>query len=505
MPDSEPTAASGPEQRTELPPELEALIARWNPQGMALLRAVRGTGSGSRVTLIGPDDANTTVLRTELARFEPRIALADPVPGIAASVETTSPRGAAPGPVALVLLDAGTVLGNDTVDLLRRLRADGTQVLLALNGTHAHRDWRAVRDRDEALLRAAGLELPILPVSARLAAAARGGDPALLDRSGLAALHAELCAAAAGAGGPERVAAVTTRVLTETRQRITDQVTVLRTGSDQLALRAERTALIAARDGGRTTAIATLRGQLHLARVDLLTEVGARVRALHTAARAELDKLARSDLGTYPDHLQWSVTELTGALDAAIEQRTAELATKVDGEGATVPLRRREPAPRVGPDPEPRHRGVEDNLMIALGASAGVGIGRLVVAPFSLLPALDAASVPVTLLLGAGAAAWVVRARGQVAARNHVRQWAADALVNVKAQLEQRVATALVTAETALSDHVVQATAARVVDTDRRVAELEARIRRSAAERPGQLSACERDIESLNRWIPVVK
>ncbi|WP_084505926.1 hypothetical protein [Nocardia harenae] len=518
MPDSEPEAAAAPPapgaspdpsaesaQDVELSAEIEALIARWNPQGMALLRAVRGTGGGSRVTLIGPDDANTTVLRTELARFEPRVELADPVPGIAASVETTSPRGAAPGPVALVLLDAGTVLGNDTVDLLRRLRADGTHVLLALNGTHAHRDWRAVADRDGALLRAAGLDLPILPVSARLAAAARGGDPALLDRSGLAALHAELCAAAAGAGGPERVAAVTTRVLTETRQRIADQVTVLRTGSDELALRAERTALIAARDGGRTTAIATLRGQLHLARVDLLTEVGARVRALHTAARAELDKLARSDLATYPDHLQWSVNELTAALDAAIEQRSAELATRVDGEGATVPLRRREPAPRVGPDPEPRHRGVEDHLMIALGASAGVGLGRLTVAPFSLLPALDAASVPVTLLLGAGAAAWVVRARGQVAERNHVRQWAADALVNVKAQLEQRVATALVTAETALSDHVVQATSARVVDTDRRVAELEAGIRRSAAERPGQLIACERDIESLNRWIPVVK
>ena len=39
---------------------------------------------------------------------------------------------------------------------------------------------------------------------------------------------------------------------------------------------------------------------------------------------------------------------------------------------------------------------------VALGASAGVGLGRLIVAPLSLVPTLDVASVPVTLLLGAG-------------------------------------------------------------------------------------------------------
>jgi hypothetical protein len=142
--------------------------------------------------------------------------------------------------------------------------------------------------------------------------------------------------------------------------------------------------------------------------------------------------------------------------------------------------------------------------MIALGASAGVGLGRLLVSPLALVPALDFASVPVTLLLGAGAAGWVVRARGQVADRTHVRQWVSDALVNVKAQLEQRVATALVESETALADRVVRASTARMVETDRRVAELEARLRRTAAEQPGQLAACERDIEIIDRWMSSV-
>ncbi|MEU4339977.1 hypothetical protein AB0H00_01720 [Nocardia sp. NPDC023852] len=500
-------AAARPERAEFAPsPEVEAVVARWNPQGIALLRAVHGSGAASAVTVIGPSDANTTLLRTELARFEPRVELSEPLPAASTTVETTtSPSVGVPSAVALILLDAGTAVGADMLGLIGRLRADGTRILLAMNGIHAYQDWRAVRSRNLELLAAHGAaDLAIVPVSARLAVAARtAGDAGLLDRSGLGALHAELTAAASGAyaASGERLAAVTGRVLSDTRQRVVEQVSALRSGAESARVREERAVLLAGRDGGRATAMSTLRGQLHLARVDLMTDIGAQVRALHATTRGELERLRRAELRGYPDRLQQTVTELAGAVDRTIDHRLAELRARMDGVEGGVPPRRRDPAPRVGPDPEPRHRGVEDHLMIALGASAGVGLGRLLVAPLSLLPALDVASVPVTLLLGGGAAAWVVRARGQLADRAHIRQWVADALVNVKAQLEQRVATALVETETALADRVVQASTARMVDTDRRVTELEARLRRMAAEQPGQLAACERDIRIIDRWI----
>ncbi|WP_232839468.1 MULTISPECIES: hypothetical protein [Nocardia] len=497
---------------SELPRDVLAVVARWNPQGAALLRAARGAGAGSAVALIGPDDANTTLLRTELARFEPRIDLTEPMGEVGSSVESTLP-GATPAAVALVLLDAGSVVGADSLGLIRRLRAEDTRILLAMNGIHAYGDWRSVRDRDLELLAAQDLaDLDIIPVSARLAAAARaGGDAALMDRSGLGALHTELTEASASASAPGdgRLAALDARVLAETRTRVQAQLETLRSGAEPTRWRAERATLIASRDSGRATAMSTLRGQLHLARVDLMTEVGGQVRALHVAARAELDRQRQADLAHYPDRLQQVVTELTGVIDIGIDRRLAELAAKVDADGVSTgdtpsgnvapPHRRRDAAPRVGPDPEPRHRGVEDHLMIALGASAGVGLGRLLVSPLALVSALDVASIPVTLALGALVAWWVVRTRRQVADRAHVRQWVADALVNVKAALEQRVATALVEAETELADRVVRASAARIIDTDRRVAELETRIRRAAAEQPAQLAACERDIATLDR------
>lgn len=503
--DNQPRPA--PRPAGPLAPEVEAVIARWNPQGSALLRALREGAAAGSVLLVGPADANTTLLRTELARFEPRIPLADPV----SETSLLAEPGAIPASPALILLDAGTTLGTDTLRLVRRLRGDGTRILLVMNGIHAYQDWRAVRERDLALLAGQGAgELDILPVSARLAAAARtSGDAGLLDRSGLGALHAELAAATASAhtdGG--RLTAVTDRVLAETKQRVIEQVTTLRSGAAAARLREERAVLLAGRDGGRATAMSTLRGQLHLARVDLMTEVGARIRALHTATRVDLDRLRRRELAGYPERLQQAVTELTGSVDQAIDQRLTELAAHMGADIAPetgLPPRRRDPAPRVGPDPDPRHRGVEDHLVIVLGASAGVGFGRLLVSPFALVPALDVASVPVTLLLGAGAAGWVVRARRQLADRAHVRQWVSDALINVKAQLEQRVVTALVETETVLADRVVRASATRMVDTDRRVAEVEARLRRTVAEQPGQLAACERDIEILDRWIMPVE
>lgn len=140
--------------------------------------------------------------------------------------------------------------------------------------------------------------------------------------------------------------------------------------------------------------------------------------------------------------------------------------------------------------------------MIALGASAGFGLGRLVVAPLALVPELDYATVPVTLALGGGVAYWVVRARGHLADRAHLRQWVSDALVNVKAQLEQRVATALVEAESRLTDQVVRATTARVLETDRRVAELERQLRELATQQPAQVAACERDLAVIDKAFP---
>jgi hypothetical protein len=496
-----------------LTPEVQAVIGRWNPQGAALLRAARDGGAESdqsaAVALIGPADASTVLLRTALARFEPHIDLAEPV----ADPIVPGRPGAAPE-VALVLLDAGAALGATTLNAVDRLCAAGTRVLFAMNGIHAHPDWRGVLACNaELLTQAMGTDPGIVPVSARLAVAARGsGDAALLDRSGLALLHARLIAAVGAAPGQDRLDEVATRVLADTRQRILDQEAELSSGAAVGRVRAERAALLAVRDGGRAQAMAELRNRMHLARVDLLHEVGARIRALNATARTDVDKLGRGATRVFPEQLQQSVSQLTAGLDDVLTRRLAELSRQLEvavsapavtvssvaGASFEPPMPRTDPPPRVSPDPEPRHRGVEDHLMIALGASGGFGLGRLAVAPLTLVPALNYATIPISLLLGAAVAYWVVTARARIADRAHLRQWVSDTLVNVKAQLEQRVATALVEAESRLTDQVVRVTTARMVETDRQVADLESQVRRLNSQQPAQLAACRHDLEILD-------
>ncbi|QLY30887.1 hypothetical protein H0264_00255 [Nocardia huaxiensis] len=527
----------------------EAVVARWNPHGLALLRAMSWDGeeAAAAVTLVGSGDVNQMLLRVELSRFEPHVDMVEPrtaadgpaaVDGpssgdeaLGADVSDRAAVGDAetlgrdgkhggirrrPVPVALVVLDAGSPIGGDGLQAVHELWADGTRVVFALDGIHAHREWRAVLERDVALLTlerdialsggAALADVEVVPVSARMAAVARVGvDGALLDRSGLGLLHARLVAAVGAGALVDQGVIVRDRVVDETRARIEGQLEKLRGSGDVVALREERATLLAVGDGGRGVAMSTLRNRLQLARVDLVHEVGARVRALNMEARAEAEgRPNRADIGHF-GRLASAVEDLTREMDRVIRKRVEELSAQVEvsagGSGWEIAEAACQAArvvqPCVGAGPERRRRGLEDRLMVALGASAGFGLGRFVVAPLAVFEAFDWAIVPVGLVLGAAVAWWVVRARGQLAERAHVQQWVSDTLVNVKAQLEQRVATALVEAEERLAEEVVGATTERMVETDRRVGELEAQLRQAAQRRPALTAACERDLAAL--------
>ncbi|MFB7720387.1 hypothetical protein [Nocardia sp. NPDC056100] len=481
----------------------EAIVTRWNPHGMALLLAMRSCAqvSHAAVALIVDDDVHIPLLRAELAGHTPRVEL------LTADVESHEPRR--PAAVACVVLDAGALIGREMLGTVRRLRGAGTRIVFALAGFHAHPEWREVRERAIELL-SEGEPVEIVPISARMAVVARmNGDAGLGDRSGIGELHARLVAAVGAGAVRDQAGIVRERVVAETRTRIEGELAKLRTGGDVAALRAERATLLAVNDGGRGTAMAMIRNRLHLARVDLLHEAGVRIRGLNAAARAEIERLPRGAHAGYPQRLQDSVEKITRDIDRDTHGRLAELdrllAEAVRAPDSVPPdlpagsaLGWRDRRPRVGPDPEPRCRGVEDHLMIALGGSAGFGAGRLAVVPLAWWEAAEYAIVPVGLVLGVAAAGWVVRARRQLAERAHLRQWVADALVNVKAQLEQRVATALVEAEERLTERVLWTSTARMVETDRRVGELEAHLRQAAQRRPALLTACERDLSALD-------
>lgn len=490
------TSGPGPDWPTvadaRLPSDAEAVVARWNPEGIARLRRTLTTEQPhASVAVIGPERSGTTSLIEELEALDPDLTFVE------------SPAEAA---VVVILLDASAPIGSAALRLIDRIATIGSPAVFALNKIDAHSDWRSVRDRDLLVLAqnaAQFADVPIRPVSARLAKIARTqGAAEVLKSSGIVELHGVLTSELAR--HPVRSSAThlvreTERVAEHTLERINGKVLALRTSDNVATVRADRARLVARRDGGRSEATATLRSQVQLARVELLHDVASRIRTLNITARTEIDRADKTALAAFPERLGGYVAALTADVDERSRERLGELGAKVLGETvAVVPPGAR---PELGAGPEPRHRGVEDRIMVVFGASAGVGIGRLAVDPLSMVPALDIASIPVTLVLGGCAAWWLTRSRSQVADRAHLRQWATESLVNVKSQLEQRVLGSLVGTEAELSEHIVRRSATRIVDVDAQIAQLDADLRQLAAQTSGQLASCERDRDVVSRGL----
>ncbi|WP_312037616.1 hypothetical protein [Rhodococcus sp. 4CII] len=463
-------------QLSDLPAETVDVVTRWNPDAAARLRS--GAAPGRGVFVAGPRRAGKSTLVRGLRALD-RSALAfvdDPVDAL----------------VVLMVLDAAAPLGREELSALDVVARPAGPVVFALTKTDVHRDWARVSERNRTLLAAHSPRFADSTI-----------HPVAVGGSGVEAVFAALLSAARDDTRDSRSPVET--ALEQTRRMIVTTARSVRDSEPGAELRAERVRSLAQRDGGRTERVAQLRGQVQLAKVELMHEVASQVRTVGTTVRAEIDRAGRGTLAGYPDRLTDIVRERSGAVDAAVTARLDTLTSRLGVTGSTpatdVPL----PDPAAPDGPEPRHRGLEDRMTVLIGASAGLGLGRLVVSPLSMVPVLDIATIPLTLALGAVAAWWLTRARGQVAERAHVRQWATDALVHVRSQWEQFALGRLLAAETRVSEAIIAESRVCVGKVDERVAQIDAELRRVVARRSGQLSSCERDLAAVDRGLQEVR
>ena len=406
---------------------------------------------------------------------------------------------------ALVLADAAAPLGAEELDALARAAGRVDTVVFALTRTEAHRGWRTVLEADRALVaehvpRLAGA--PWFPVSAELARRAGTATPAAAEalrrRSGLAALQREL----------HRLVARRRRMLAEA-----NALRLLAAGLDGVAARADATRsalrapadgvgdlarrrdeLLAARAALRRDHHTRWRADLAAARVAAADDLAARVRALATAMRGRIDDADRAGLAAIPRDLAAEVETLAAAVVEGLGTRlrglvAATLADLVPA-GELPSLRVADLGSDVaepGLVPPPRTRPAEDRLLVVAGASGGLGLSRLALLPLLAVPiapvALGAALVPVSVGLGLGAAGWVARARRLAADRAHLRQWTAEALAEVRGDLDRVLADALITTEREVTLALDAALEHRARDLDDALAAAERAVRHAGADR----------------------
>lgn len=269
------------------------------------------------------------------------------------------------------------------------------------------------------------------------------------------------------------------------RRRFADRVRA-DAAADEARLRKHRAALASQRVELRTTEglptrMTELRTGLSQARVELGHEIAARCRRATTEVGIELEGADRAAVRAYPDRLRRRLDRADGVLAELIHDRfsvaTPAAASPAEGSNAETPgSAAGGPAPFSVQDPRPRSRTTEDHLMILMGASGGLGLGRLVVASpvTGGLPAV--VSWPTTIVVGALIGWWIVRARAHLGERARTRQWAVEAIAEFRARWERHVAERALDVESRAVRSIGADHARASREIDRQIGQLDARI-----------------------------
>ena len=386
---------------------------------------------------------------------------------VTAAVAVTGPLGAAPDELAAALSapDVRTVLlagpgdpaptgvcagvlavdlscaaGSAEESLLAALAGSGAPVALVGVGAGQDADWparlAAARERLDP-----GRRLPVFAVSLE---SLRAGDP---DGGGLGAVG-RWCA------DPDPVTG-----------------DVQPCAPDPDAAEAPRDAR---RPGGlqRAERLAGARAGFTAVRARLAVSTRSGAHDLGDRAQAACDRLGRSESAAFTGWLQDS-------LEIYRDRIGADLAEGIDQVRAAalagLPGRTAGPAEESPPIGEPvrapavpgRAPSAEDLVLLALGASAGLGLGRVTVAPLVHWAGLGAAGTLLTVLAGLAVAAGVVSVRRQSAARAGLRRAAAESIAATRSALEHAAASRLGAAEAQLSRELWNRTGTSCVQPSR--------------------------------------
>ena len=229
-----------------------------------------------------------------------------------------------------------------------------------------------------------------------------------------------------------------------------------------------------------------LRSQIQQARLQLTYFARNRCTSVRTELQEDASSWGHSPiagksrrrLGEFEQYARTRAGEVVGEVDGGITTHLGDVATEL-GLSAPVP-----PPPLEAPEvsrPPVKSRRPETQLTTILGAGFGFGVALAVTRLFAgLAPGLTIAGLIAGGVVGLLLTMWVVAIRGQLHDRAVLDRWVTDVTATLRSVLEERVATRVLAAETALTsdmaarDEVESATAAD------RVAEIDAELREHA-------------------------
>ena len=253
-------------------------------------------------------------------------------------------------------------------------------------------------------------------------------------------------------------------------------------GSDRqarvTALHNNRDDIVRGRRLSKSERTITLRSQIQQARVQLTYFARNRCTSVRAELQEDASNTSRRRLGEFESYVRTRTGDVVDEVDEGITTHLGDVATDL-GLSAPAPPPRLA-APEVSPPPL-KSRRLETQLTMILGAGFGFGVALAVTRLFAgLAPGLTIAGLIAGGVVGLLLTVWVVGIRGLLRDRAVLDRWVTDVTATLRSAVEERVATRVLAAETALTSDLAARDEAESGTAADRVAEIDAELREHA-------------------------
>ena len=247
------------------------------------------------------------------------------------------------------------------------------------------------------------------------------------------------------------------------------------------ALLDRRDDILRGRRLSKTERAIALRSQIQQARVQL----GHFARNRCTSVRSELaedaSRMRRSRFATFEGYVRTRAGEVVDEVEEGISAPPGRDGDRV----GTARTPGGCAAARAAASQRRRlqSRRLETQLMMILGAGFGLGVALVVTRLFAgLAPGLTVAGLVAGGVVGLALTVWVVGIRGLLHDRAVLDRWVTDVTGVLRSAVDERVATRVLVAETALTSELAHRDEVDSTDSADRVAEIDSELREHAVE-----------------------
>jgi hypothetical protein len=285
-----------------------------------------------------------------------------------------------------------------------------------------------------------------------------------------------------------------------------DRYQIAAAGSDRQArvstLCKNRDDILRGRRLSKSERTIALRSQIQQARVQLTYFARNRCTSVRAELQEDASTMSRRRVGEFESYVRTRAGEVVDEVDEGITKHLGDVATEL---GLSAPPPPPAPSRPEVSQPPLKSRRLETQLVMILGAGFGFGVALAVTRLFAgLAPGLTIAGLIAGGLLGLLLTVWVVGIRGLLHDRAVLDRWVADVVATLRSAVEERVATRVLAAETALTtdlaahDEAESATAAdRVADIDAELREHAVGTAKAAAVRDRRLPPLQQALDAV--------